>query len=217
MKTGLPYTESNDLSPLNEEGLEEMIPGYETNADIVAGIRQGDIRAESAFVEKFATRLTYILRKRTADGELAADLQQEAFVIVLEKLRANALNEPEKLGAYLQQTAINLYIGHVRRLARQQTASNTDLIEALSAETDQYADLLRDRAADAVLDVIANLNNERDRLIMKAFYIDEKEKSAICAELDLSHRHFDRVISRARDRFRKLVENNAEFAVIQID
>lgn len=217
MKTGLPYTDSSAVSPGSSGCVEELASRYETNAEIVAGIQRGNAGAEKAFVEKFAPRLTYILRKRTADGELTADLQQEAFVIVLEKLRANALNEPEKLGAYLQQTAINLYIGHVRRQARQQTTSSTELIESLSADTDQYAELVRLRAANAVLDVIANLNNERDRLIMKAYYIDEKEKSAICAELELSHRHFDRVISRARDRFRKLVENNAEFAVIQID
>ena len=104
------------------------MPSYETNAAIVAGIQQRDRKAENAFVEKFASRLAYILRQRTTDSELVADLQQEAFVIVLEKLRASALNEPEKLGAYLQQTAVNLYIGHVRRQARQQTASNTELI-----------------------------------------------------------------------------------------
>lgn len=211
------YTEEIDTSLRSEGRMEEKPPCYETNAAIVAGIQQGDARAENAFVEKFAARLGYILGRRTADSELAADLQQEALLIVLEKLRVNALNEPEKLGAYLQQTAVNLYIGHVRRQVRQQTASNTELIESLSSETDQYVDLLRERAASAVLEVIASLSNERDRLIMKAFYIDEKEKAVICAELDLSHRHFDRVISRARDRFRKLVESNAEYEVIQAD
>ena len=189
---------------------------YETNAAIVAGIQQRDTAAERAFVEKFAPRLAYILRKRTADIELANDLQQEAFIIVLEKLRANVLNEPEKLGAYLQQTAINLYIGHVRRQARQQTASNTELIEALSSDADQYLDLVKDRASAAVLNVIDQLSNERDRTIIKAFYLDELDKAAICAELNLSHRHFDRVISRARDRFRRMVESSIEFDDLDI-
>jgi len=195
----------------------EKLPSYETNAAIVAGIQRRDSDAEKAFVEKFASRLAYILRQRTTDSELVADLRQEAFVIVLEKLRANALNEPEKLGAYLQQTAVNLYIGHVRRQARQQTTSNTELIETLSAEADQYMELIRERAAASVLDVIENLSNERDRLIIKAFYLDEKEKSQICTELNLSHRHFDRVISRARERFRKLVEQHGRFDALQID
>lgn len=193
------------------------LPGYETNAAIVAGIQQLDRSAENAFVEKFAPRLAYILRQRTADVELAADLQQEAFIIVLEKLRDNALNEPEKLGAYLQQTAVNLYIGHVRRQARQQTASNTELIETLASERDQYQELVRQQAAGAVRGVIENMGNERDRTIIKAFYLDEKEKAEICDELDLSYRHFDRVISRARDRFRKLVEQNVIFDAFQLD
>ncbi len=193
------------------------MPGYETNAAIVAGIQQLDRSAEHAFVEKFAPRLGYILRQRTADIDLVADLQQEAFVIVLEKLRANALNEPDKLGAYLQQTAINLYIGHVRRQTRQQTASNTELIETMSADTDQYQELVRQQAAVAVKGIIENMSNERDRLIMKAFYLDEKDKAEICDELDLSYRHFDRVISRARERFRKLVEQNVIFDAFQLD
>lgn len=193
------------------------MPSYETNAAIVAGIQQRDRKAANAFVEKFASRLAYILRQRTTDSELVADLQQEAFVIVLEKLRASALNEPEKLGAYLQQTAVNLYIGHVRRQARQQTASNTELIETLSTEADHYLGLVREQAGTAVRNVIEGLSNERDRLIIKGFYLDEKDKSQICAELDLSHRHFDRVISRARDRFRKLVESDANLASLQFD
>lgn len=195
----------------------KKLPNYETNAAIVAGIQHLDRDAENAFVGKFAGRLAYILRQRTTDSELVADLQQEAFVIVLEKLRANALKEPEKLGAYLQQTAVNLYIGHVRRQARQQTASNTDLIESLSAEADQYLELVREQAGAAILDVIDKLSNERDRLIIKRFYLDEKEKAQICDELDLSHRHFDRVISRARERFRKLVEKNESLDSLQLD
>jgi RNA polymerase sigma-70 factor (ECF subfamily) len=46
----------------------------------------------------------------------------------------------------------------------------------------------------------------RDREVIKRFYLDEETKDAICQSLGLSPIHFDRVIFRARQRMRALME-----------
>ena len=38
------------------------------------------------------------------------------------------------------------------------------------------------------------------------FYLDDEDKDAICRALGLSYEHFNRVIFRARNRFRELLE-----------
>jgi hypothetical protein len=46
----------------------------------------------------------------------------------------------------------------------------------------------------------------RDREVLVRFYLNDEEKDRICQELHLSHEHFNRVIFRARNRFRALLE-----------
>lgn len=188
-----------------------MSQKFETSEAIVAGINKGDREAETAMVEKFGRGLLYVLEKRTGDKERAKDIYQEALLIVLQKLRNEPLSDPSKLAAYLHSTAINLHIGQVRKEIRQNTTTDTDLMETISLGSDnQYQALVEERAGEAISRLIDELNNERDRRILLLYYIQDNDKEEVCKELNLSHRHFDRVISRARLRFRELVEDRQD-------
>jgi len=48
---------------------------------------------------------------------------------------------------------------------------------------------------------------ERDRDLLVRFYLNDEAKEEICRELRLSEQHFNRVIFRARNRFRELLEH----------
>jgi hypothetical protein len=47
----------------------------------------------------------------------------------------------------------------------------------------------------------------RDREVLVRFYLDDEDRETICRELRLSEEHFNRVIFRARNRFRELIEH----------
>jgi RNA polymerase sigma-70 factor, ECF subfamily len=49
--------------------------------------------------------------------------------------------------------------------------------------------------------------SERDRQILYRFYIAEEDKDRICADLQLSSLHFNRVLHRARERYRDLYKS----------
>jgi RNA polymerase sigma-70 factor (ECF subfamily) len=49
--------------------------------------------------------------------------------------------------------------------------------------------------------------SERDRQILYRFYIAEEDKDRICADLPLSSLHFNRVLHRARERYRDLYKS----------
>ena len=52
--------------------------------------------------------------------------------------------------------------------------------------------------------VLSEMPSDRDRQILFRFYIAEDEKDSICRDLDLTSLHFNRVLFRARERYRDL-------------
>jgi DNA-directed RNA polymerase specialized sigma24 family protein len=50
---------------------------------------------------------------------------------------------------------------------------------------------------------------ERDRELLIRFYVHDQDKQKICRELGLKSLHFNRVLFRAKNRFRKLLEESA--------
>src|SRR4029077_16064690 len=47
----------------------------------------------------------------------------------------------------------------------------------------------------------------RGRDVLVRFYLDDEDRDKVCRELRLSEEHFNRVIFRARNRFRELIEH----------
>ncbi|MDY6982364.1 MAG: sigma-70 family RNA polymerase sigma factor [Pseudomonadota bacterium] len=179
---------------------------YETPAQLATAIGRGDRQAEAALYERYYRQTLFVLERKTGDPELAQDLCQEAFCITIERLRSQPLADPDKLSAFLHSTALNLYIGELRKADRRKTFNDQALLDSVADATqNQYRALLRERSGEAVRRLIEALDNSRDRALLYQFYIEEKDKTQVCADLGLSHRHFDKVLFRAKQRFKELL------------
>ena len=64
--------------------------------------------------------------------------------------------------------------------------------------------LLESENAALVRRVIRELGNERDREILLRFYIAEEDKDRIAADHGLTSLQFNRVLHRARQRYKEL-------------
>jgi hypothetical protein len=53
--------------------------------------------------------------------------------------------------------------------------------------------------------VLAELHSERDRALIRGFYVDGQTKPALMLAWNLDKDHFDKVLSRARLRMRELM------------
>ena len=178
--------------------------------ELVRRIRQGDREAESLLVQKYSRPLLSLMRCRVRDPDLVEDLHQDTFRIVIQRLRERGLDNPTKLAGFINRTAINLYIGVVRKSQRRKTNPNSEIIDAQADESlGPLSAALQGEAASSVQTLLSEMPTERDRDILRRFYVREEEKASICASLELSPEHFDRVISRARKRFRQIVESRA--------
>lgn len=182
----------------------ESTPGdIATLAPRVAG---GDVAAEAEIVARYSRGVRFLLRRMARDPELAEDLHQETFRVVLERLRAGGLDNPQRLDAFVHATARNLFIGDYRKRLRRDTHGDPEHLErTVDSRPGQLSTFLRREKAAAVRRAIRELDSERDRQLLYRFYIAEDDKDAICADLGLSSLHFNRVLFRARQRMKEIL------------
>lgn len=173
--------------------------------DLVALIQAGDRRAEERTVELYGRAVALLLDRHTNGRPEAEDLFQDTFRTALEKLRRGELREPEKLPGFLAGIARSLAIEHYRKTARRKTEPDSDaLLDVTAAGAGQLGQILERENATIVRRVIRELNNARDREILLRFYIAEEDKDRICADHGLTSLQFNRVLHRARERYREL-------------
>jgi RNA polymerase sigma-70 factor, ECF subfamily len=178
------------------------------NADpeeLVAGILSGDRRAEERLVEVYGRGIAILLDRHTNGRPEAEDLFQDTFRLVLEKLRSGELREPSRLPGFIAQIARSLAIEHYRKATRRKTEPDSDaLAEVPASSSGPLSDLLTRERADLVRRVIQDLGTSRDRDILLRFYIAEEDKERISQDFGLSSLQFNRVLHRARERYREI-------------
>ena len=92
---------------------------------------------------------------------------------------------------------------------RQREPANMDIDEVVTVVDDQprqFEIISRQENAVAIRRLLSSLPVQRDRDLLIRYYVNDEDKEDICAALDLSSLHFNRVLFRAKARFRKLLE-----------
>jgi len=152
--------------------------------------------------------LSALILRRVGDPEIAADILQDAAVTALEKLRSGQITRPENMGGYLYRVAINHLRNH-RRKDRTAVSGPAGLDELPDTDGDPDWDHVgRHQWAEAARRILAEMPVARDRDLLLRFYLQDEEKQEICRELELTEEHFNRVIFRARNRFRELLKQH---------
>jgi len=175
----------------------------DASAALVKRLIAGDPTAEEELVRRYTRGIRMLLRRITNDWS-ADDLHQDTFRRALEKIKRGELREPDKLSAFMCGLARNLAIDSLRQSMRAEQLQPRQPVPAPDA--DALEQLLREERARAVRQALSEMPVARDREILRRFYIAEEDKEQICADLDLSALHFNRVLHRARERFRELFD-----------
>ena len=141
------------------------------------------------------------------DPDLASDLLNDAIVTALQKLRAGEINNRAALDGFVYRVALN----HFRNYRRKDKSHVSDArgMEELPepGRGGQPSESLESRQwARVVNDLLQEMGSERDRELLVRFYMKEESKDQLCRQFGLTDLHFNRVICRARDRFRDLLE-----------
>jgi len=176
---------------------------YPFTGEYVQKLRDGDSDIERHFVEYFSTLLFAKLRFHLRSGQEVQELRQEVFLRVLRALRqGNGLHKPERLGAYVNSVCNNVLLEHFRQRNRivqfdEHTSEPADL------RTDPERELVTPENQNRVRSLVAELA-PMDRRILKALYLEEREKDSVCREFGVTRGYLRVLLHRAKERFRQL-------------
>jgi RNA polymerase sigma-70 factor, ECF subfamily len=140
------------------------------------------------------------------DRDLAADILQDAVVTALQKLRAGEISDRAQLDGYVYRVALNHFRNHLRKdkSGVSDHEAGADLIDTDARKPPESIQAAQ--WAKIVKQMLREITPARDRELLVRFYLYEETKEQLCQSLGLSDLHFNRVIFRARERFRELLQ-----------
>jgi RNA polymerase sigma-70 factor (ECF subfamily) len=181
-------------------------PAWTDAAELVQKIQSGDPEAESEFVQRYRRGVMVIVAKAGRGRVPVEDLCQDVLTTAIEKVRGRAIRDPERLSGFVAGLARNVVMDYIRKEqsrgaieARMPPPPTVHAPEAVSQ-------LLQQEQTAMVRAVLAELESDRDREILFRFYLADDDRERICRDLGLTAVHFNRVLFRARERFRELYQ-----------
>jgi RNA polymerase sigma-70 factor (ECF subfamily) len=144
---------------------------------------------------KLRYKVCYHLGSSCPDVE---DVVQETLKRFLLALRDEKIRNPESTGAFLSGICNNV-IQEYRRRQWKEPLSDPDSAPPERAAVPE-ADMLELRQT---IGAVMNELSKRDQDILRAFFLEEKDKDEICCSMGLTDGQFRVALFRAKERFRK--------------
>lgn len=178
-------------------------------AQLVERIGQGDRQAEELFAQRYRGGIQVLVRRHCRPNDPQVDdLSQDVIVIVLEHLRARALDNPGALQAYIRSTVTFVTAAEYRKRGRRGDTLPIEAAAETAATDDPSSTLASAQLARRVAELLGQLPVARDRELLRQFYVLERSKDDVCRDLGIEPSHFHRVAYRARERMREILESS---------
>jgi RNA polymerase sigma factor (sigma-70 family) len=145
---------------------------------------------------KLRYKVLYHVGHNCADVD---DLVQESLARFFRAEQRQLIRNTDEFGAFLNGVCRNVILEYRRRMRREPIA-DPDL-PVPDAGVRPEAEILEMR--DSIDHGLAELA-ERDRLILRALYLEGREKEDICRQWGMSDAQFRVVLFRAKERFRRV-------------
>jgi RNA polymerase sigma-70 factor, ECF subfamily len=164
----------------------------------LARLVQGDPEVEAHFASYFGQLIQIKLRHRLRSQHAIDDVRQETFKRVFQILRTEGMRQPERLGALVNSVCRNILLETIRSRRFEELPEE---IDAGPSGGDAVGGLITEEQRREVHRVLAELP-ERDRSLLRAVYLDEASRDAICAEFHVDRDYLRVLLHRAKESFR---------------
>jgi RNA polymerase sigma-70 factor (ECF subfamily) len=177
---------------------------FSFDREYVRRLAQGDAEIERHFVGYFEPLLLIKIRCRLRSGQDVLDLRQEVFLRVLKSLRGGSgVNDPACLGAFVNAVCNNVLLEYFRQHGKL-TQIDKDTPEPLDGTAGGEQELLTEETRRNVRSLLNELP-PKDREILQAVLIDERDKDHICRDCGVNRDYLRVLLHRARNRLRHLL------------
>lgn len=170
-------------------------------------IKAGDSAAEEELVRELRRRVFVVLVARVGDAEAARELTQDALMALLDAIRKNRVEHPDRFAAYAHGVARNLANNHLRTRARMPTL--VELTDASAWADAEEEAVMADRKR-MVRAAIAELD-ETDRRVVTLSIVEGCSAPEVSARLGLSpdavRARKSRALKRLGERLQKGVSH----------
>jgi RNA polymerase sigma-70 factor, ECF subfamily len=171
----------------------------------VERLRAGDPWTEQHFVSYFEQLLRIKLRSRMLPSDQVKDLQQETFIRVFAALRKDrGVRQPERFGAFVNSICNNVLLEHYRSSGKNQPMEDAHM-DIPDKVLDLEGLLVTKQSAEHVRRILDGLP-KRDRELLRAIFLEDKEKDAVCRQLGVDREYLRVLVHRAKDKFKALYE-----------
>jgi RNA polymerase sigma-70 factor (ECF subfamily) len=166
--------------------------------DYVRRLREGDPATAAHFYKYFGDLLLMKLRRKLTSVEAIDEVRQEVFARSIEHL--GELRDAPKLGAFVLSICRHVLLEYYRAESRTDSLGDqTDIADT----RDMEAMFETARNSARVKRVMKQLP-EKDAQILRAIFLDEKDKEELCRRLGIERSYLRVLLHRAKEKFRLL-------------
>ncbi len=172
------------------------------DASYVNKLRAGDAPTEQHFISYFSELILLKLRPRLRRPEQIEDVKQETFSRTLSLIRSDGgLRHAERLGPLVNSICNNILMEQYRISSRVEALEDDAAERLVETRPNALSAAISDDTRKLVRHVLDGLN-ERDRSLLRAVFLEERDKDEVCTELGVDRDYLRVLLHRAKGSFR---------------
>jgi RNA polymerase sigma-70 factor (ECF subfamily) len=172
------------------------------DASYVSKLRAGDAPTEQHFITYFSELILLKLRPRLRRPEQIEDVKQETFSRTLSLIRSEGgLRHAERLGPLVNSICNNVLMEQYRSSGRVEALEDGAAEQLVETRPNALSMVISDDTRKLVRRVLDGLS-ERDRGLLRAVFLEERDKDEVCTELGVDRDYLRVLLYRAKSSFR---------------
>jgi RNA polymerase sigma-70 factor (ECF subfamily) len=164
-------------------------------------LRSGDFSTQQHFVSYFGELLRLKVGKRLRSIAAVEDVRQETFMRVLRLLAEQRIQQPERLGAFVNSVCNNVLREHYRLQSREISAAD-GFVDAIPDRATGVSDAIALRQTQLRVRQILDELPEKDRCLLRALFLEERSKDEVCRDFGVNREYLRVLIHRAKQSFK---------------
>ena len=179
--------------------------------EYVRRLVDGDAETEAHFTGYFSQLLNLKLRARLRSWQALEDVRQETFLRVFRTLRTGEIQQPERLGAFVNSVCNNVLFESFRS-GKRASQLPEEGIEVADESPGPDAEFLSEERRRHVQRLLAELP-DKDRELLRAVFLHDEDKDSVCRRFDISREYLRVLVHRAKARLRQALEKSRPVSV----
>lgn len=176
------------------------------DASYLERLRHRDAETESHFVTYFEKRLSAKLRAAGLYNGAMHDARQETICRSLKKIYEDKVQSPERLGPFVFGICDNVI--HEFHRGERDSWDNSGEVPDLPDPREDAENLARHREHLGIVARVLSQLSERERNILTAIFLHERDKDEICSEFGITREYLRVLLHRGLGNARKLMDDS---------